>query len=132
MSVNKHQIDLAPYLLELRDDLQSGASFEFGRERRRFDKLNSVIRSLELATLQPLAAENETGGNTELIPLTDSQQERWDALDGRAKTAKQLRSKLDKNSDDPIRQLVQAVKKTGRKIEHRNKVGYWRPDSPPE
>ena len=64
--------------------------------------------------------------------MTDGQKRLWDALAGRALTAKELASKsiLD-TSEDTVRRWVFELRKAGYEIDHRRGRGYVRPDARP-
>lgn len=68
-----------------------------------------------------------------LTPMTDGQKRLWDALEGRALSAKQLASKdeLD-TSEDAVRQFKLGLKQSGYTIALRPGRGYYRPDAPPD
>jgi hypothetical protein len=68
------------------------------------------------------------------VPLTDDQKEVWDALDGKALTAKELSMEATGRRDleDAMRKRVAAIRNTGRVIDNKQGAGYFRPDAPPE
>lgn len=65
--------------------------------------------------------------------LTDDQLEVWNALEGRAFSAKELARTLTGRVQDEelIRKRIQAIRATGRKVLHQRGIGYHRPDAPP-
>lgn len=70
------------------------------------------------------------------VPVTPGQQLVWEALHGRALTAKELVNVLGDEkrtvtSEGVIRQHVASLRKAGYAIENRPGVGYYRPDAPP-
>ena len=65
-------------------------------------------------------------------PLSPALQEVWDLLNGRSLTAKELATRLldDPRSAEAIRKRVEAIRKTGRRIEILPGSGYYRVDAP--
>jgi hypothetical protein len=70
------------------------------------------------------------------VPITPGQQLVWEALKGRALTAKELVNVLEDEkgtfkSEEVIRQHVAGLREAGHVVEHQSGVGYYRPDAPP-
>lgn len=75
----------------------------------------------------------EPGGRETLAPLSEVLRSVWDALDGYALTAKEIAVaiRLEARDEDLIRKRIGAIRRTGRQIENRRGLGYYRPDAPP-
>ncbi len=93
------------------------------------------LRLTEPSRGQSNNAVGAEDGNVErkLCLLTDAQREVWDALGNGPVTGKELAVEiLGKHSaEDSIRKRIQAIRRSGRRIEHKAGVGYYRPDAPP-
>lgn len=67
-------------------------------------------------------------------PLPARQAMVWNLLAGRSLLAKEIAREAynDYTKESAVRQVIRAIRHTGRKIVNRKLQGYFRPDSPPE
>jgi biotin operon repressor len=76
---------------------------------------------------------SDAAGADRMAPLPQAQQEVWDLLENCALTGKEIASKVvgGPASDDSIRKRIEAIRKSGRKIDMQRGLGYYRSDAPP-
>ena len=94
-------------------------------------ELSSELKDLDAGTDADATAE--ASGGSPLAPLSSAQQQVWNALANCVLGAKEIAGRVDGGLSNAgaVRKLVAAIRRTGRVIEFRRGVGYFRPDAPP-
>lgn len=104
-------------------------------ERQGIDVPPDLLRMANCFRGRDASARGEASSKhmTEAGTLTDTQQRVWVALEGRRMIAKHLAVHVyrDVRKSDAVRKHIEAIRKTGRRIENTRMHGYWRPDAPP-
>ncbi len=99
-------------------------------EPGRSPDIRLTVRGREALDAEQGPGNGQGGAGTTPL-LTEGETDVWEALAGRAMTAKELRQKLDLPSEQAVKEHVKSIRAKGRILKNQPGRGYFRPDAPP-